>query len=147
MLDYVHVLLEQRYDEKILNYRLCRARRVVENAFGILASGFRIFLQPINVNVDKIDIIILACCVLHNFLRKSSKSYYITEHTVDQEDLNNGDVIPGQWRQQTSSTMTSLEKIKMTNASSVIKNVRDTYKRYYILSAVFIFKTVWLNNK
>nr|CAI5830357.1 unnamed protein product [Callosobruchus analis] len=61
------------HEEKIFNYRLCRARRVVENVFGILASRFRIFLQPIAIDIESIDAVVLACCALHNFLRKRSK--------------------------------------------------------------------------
>nr|CAI5858211.1 unnamed protein product [Callosobruchus analis] len=66
------------HEEKIFNYRLCRARRVVENVFGILASRFRIFLQPIAIHIESIDAVVLACCTLHNFLRKRSKKklYY-----------------------------------------------------------------------
>nr|CAI5858212.1 unnamed protein product [Callosobruchus analis] len=65
-------------NKKIFNYRLCRARRVVENVFGILASRFRIFLQPIAIHIESIDAVVLACCTLHNFLRKRSKKklYY-----------------------------------------------------------------------
>lgn len=57
--------------QNIFNYRLCRARRVVENAFGILCSRFRIFTRPMNTNVETTESIIICCCVLHNFLRPS----------------------------------------------------------------------------
>jgi hypothetical protein len=49
---------------------------VVENAFGILASRFRVFLTPISINVSNVHAVVLACCVLHNFLRKISTKNY-----------------------------------------------------------------------
>lgn len=55
--------------ERIFNYRSSRGRRVVENTFGILANRFRIFLTTINLTVEKVQEITLACCVLHNFLK------------------------------------------------------------------------------
>lgn len=66
-------------DNLMKPYRLCRARRIVENVFGILASRFRVFLQPIAVAVERVDAIVLASCTLHNFLRKNSKKQYIVE--------------------------------------------------------------------
>lgn len=53
---------------RIFNYRLTRARRMVECTFGILANKWRIFHSPIDVNPDFCDSIIKACCVLHNFV-------------------------------------------------------------------------------
>lgn len=55
--------------ERIFNYRLCRARRVVENVFGILASVFRIFRKPMLVQPEKASLICMTCALLHNFLR------------------------------------------------------------------------------
>lgn len=56
--------------KKIFNYRLTRARRFVECAFGILANKWRIFHRPLDVNSVFADSIIKTCCVLHNFVRK-----------------------------------------------------------------------------
>ncbi|XP_077306302.1 uncharacterized protein LOC143925721 [Lithobates pipiens] len=62
-------------DQRIFNYRLSRARRVVENAFGILANRFRLFLTSINMSIPKMDIIVLCCCVLHNYFCQHSPAY------------------------------------------------------------------------
>jgi len=52
------------------NNRLSRARQVSENAFGILAQKFRIFLRTIKSSPENVDYIISAACVSHNFIRQ-----------------------------------------------------------------------------
>lgn len=54
-------------ERKIYNYRLSRARRIVENVFGTVAARFRIFHTNINLEPRNIDSVVMACCVLHNF--------------------------------------------------------------------------------
>lgn len=54
-------------DKRIFNYRLSRARRIVENTFGIHAERFRVFRHPLALKLENIDAVILANCALHNF--------------------------------------------------------------------------------
>ena len=53
-------------DERIFNYRLSRAWRVIENTFGIAATRFRVFRRPI-IATEKKVIITKAVVAFHNF--------------------------------------------------------------------------------
>jgi hypothetical protein len=63
--------------QQIFNYRLSRARRCVENAFGILANRFRVLLNPICLSPAKVDKIVMASCALHNLLRTLAPDNYV----------------------------------------------------------------------
>ncbi|GFW89955.1 protein ALP1-like [Trichonephila clavipes] len=67
----------------VFNYRLSGARRVSENAFGILAARFRVFGTTILTFVPNTKLIVLAACSLHNFLTNRSKNTYIPEDCAD----------------------------------------------------------------
>lgn len=61
--------------EKVFKYRLSRAKRISVNAFGILVTKFRVLMNTIDMTPDKVDIITLAACSLHNWLRKTPDMY------------------------------------------------------------------------
>lgn len=56
--------------KRVFNYRLSRARRVVESAFGIFASRWKVYERPFEIPVYKVDKVVLATVVLQNFLTK-----------------------------------------------------------------------------
>lgn len=116
--------------EKVFNYRLSRARRIVENAFGILVSRFRIFEASISLSPEKVDNIVLATCSLHNWLRKTSEAY-ITQRFVDYEDIQLGEVIPGAWRHQ-PTTLQNVPKTRNNHSSKEALLVRNTYADAFI---------------
>ncbi|KAJ8879222.1 hypothetical protein PR048_019828 [Dryococelus australis] len=78
----------------ILNYR-----SVSKNAFGILASRFRVFHSMISIRVHNINKIILACCALRTYLLTWNASY-CHDKALDQEDVKLVEVCTGQWREQ-----------------------------------------------
>lgn len=57
--------------ERAYNYRLSRARRVVENVFGILSAIFRVLRRPLLLEPDKTERVVMTCVYFHNFLRKN----------------------------------------------------------------------------
>ena len=84
--------------EIIFNYRLSCARRVVENAFGILANGFRIFRAPIPLKVSSVKKVVLAATALHNYLRTRRMLQSDPVERVDYEDTGTGNITSGNWR-------------------------------------------------
>ncbi|GFY46006.1 protein ALP1-like [Trichonephila inaurata madagascariensis] len=113
----------------IFNYRLSRARRVSENAFGILAARFRVFGTTILTSVPNTKLIVLAACSLHNFLTNRSKNTYIPEDSADREDILNGVLIEGNWRQNTNQLI-SCQRIS-SRGSNYAKDVRDRFCNFF----------------
>jgi hypothetical protein len=69
-------------EQRIFNYRLSRARRIVENAFGILSSRFDVLQRPIALSPEKAQTTVLTCCYLHNYLRRDKQETYISRGLV-----------------------------------------------------------------
>lgn len=61
-------------DKRIFNYRLSRARRISENAFGILVQKFRIFSRRLQAKPENITTVILTACTHYNFIRQNEGS-------------------------------------------------------------------------
>lgn len=62
--------------KKVFNYRLSRARRVVESAFGILAARWRIYRKLIIASIATAKSIVQATVTLHNFIIIQEEKMY-----------------------------------------------------------------------
>lgn len=115
------------------NYRLCRARRVVENVFGISSSVFRVLRKPMLLEPEKAEVVVMAVAHLHNFLRKSTSSVniYTPNGSFDREV--DGEIIEGNWRSE-NNNLTSLLSIRNLPRRSAldVKELRDEIADYFI---------------
>ncbi|KAI8440775.1 hypothetical protein MSG28_009103, partial [Choristoneura fumiferana] len=105
------VLTDER---RIFNYRLSRARRVVENAFGILSWRFKIFKKT------------LGCIPI-----KREKLFWLpvtyTTIYIDIEEPNTT-VTRGTWRQ--GRQLLNIERVR-GNSPNEAKRVRDDFCEYF----------------
>lgn len=120
MKPYSHTTMKK--EEIIFNYRLSRARRIVENAFGILVSRFRILLRTINLSPEKVTTIVLTCCYLHNFLRDKNNFNNINRLT---------DEIIRTAPNCDDSNLDNLAPTTIRNANNHAKDVRDKFCEYF----------------
>ena len=115
----------------IFNYRLSRARRTIENAFGIVTARWRIFLQPIKANPTLVDMIVKACLCLHNYLRLTDNAQYVPSGFVDSED-SSGEIIPGDWRSlvNTGALLSTSTGHAFNRSSASAKATRELFVKY-----------------
>eukprot|EP00102_Acyrthosiphon_pisum_P019169 XP_016656379.1 PREDICTED: uncharacterized protein LOC107882497 [Acyrthosiphon pisum] len=118
-------------EKRIYNYRICRARRVVENAFGILSQKFRIYNRRIQAKPENVDVIIITTCILHNFIKKyDGKLTYIRDNQQFNAD------------QLSVTTLTNIP-IRGGNATREAFFIRNTFKDFFNSS---IGSIPWQNN-
>ena len=111
---------------RVFNYRLSRGRRVVENAFGIMANRWRVLLTPIAMAPSKVENIVLACCALHNWLRGEIG---VGGSMVDVEEHDVGRVTPGSWRGDT--VLSDAQLPHGTNITDRARQQRNYLVRYF----------------
>jgi hypothetical protein len=105
-------------DKRIFNYRLSRARRVVESAFGIMSQRFGVFSKPIALEPEKVKVIVHTACCLHNFLSTNSAASYMSVT----DDSSTAAAMP-----------TAMSAIGHTGNrhSTDAGNIRDSYCKYF----------------
>lgn len=117
-------------DQRIFNYRLSRARRCVENAFGVLTSKFICLGRTMFCTPEKAQKIVSACCILHNYFLKNIRNSYCPPRFADYYD-ENGILIEGNWRRQvreiTQLDRTSLRHMRVPERA---KNIRELFKQF-----------------
>ncbi|XP_030757992.1 putative nuclease HARBI1 [Sitophilus oryzae] len=120
-------------EQRIYNYRLSRARRTIENTFGIMVARFRVLHRVINANPVNVDNIIKAIVCLHNFIIKENNPHYIRESDVDKEQPNL-QIQPGAWRNDIPKNGLAIENLNVRigarNASFSALAIRNYLKDY-----------------
>ena len=112
--------------ERVFNYRLSRARRIVENAFGILAHRFQIFLGTMKQKPSNVCSIVLACVCLHNLMRLRYPRQQ--NHDMDHEDQHHN-IVPGVWRE--NNPLVPIQGPGHQRQTLVAKHQRDYLKAYF----------------
>ncbi|XP_049522547.1 uncharacterized protein LOC125945036 [Dermacentor silvarum] len=122
----------RQLDERkiIFNYRLSRARRCVENAFGILVSRWRAFLGTVTGQPELLTDMVKAAVCLHNFLMVDS-AYCPAGYgdTVCGEEIQDG-----YWRH--AITPVGATAVSSSNRSSpTAMSLRDDISNYFLSAA------------
>lgn len=101
----------------VFNYRLSRARRIVENAFGILTQRFRIFSTAIFLNVETVENVITSACIIHNMISDEKSQ----ANNIDDVDEPAASGLDSFTEDDESENISSLEP----------KAIRDKFKDYF----------------
>ena len=107
----------------IFNYRLSRARRIVENTFGILAQHWRLLNRCIQLKEQNVVQVIKACCVLHNFLQ-DTPSY--TDRSTLQVDTQGNVLIPD------GGPILNVAYLRGYHSAKDALQTRELFKDYFV---------------
>lgn len=110
----------QNIHERVFNYRLSRARRMVESTFGLMASRFRFLRSIVSLSERNTKICVLAICTLHNFLMTKNSEEYLNLFR------QNG---------QIEAFDDGVDIVSTEADQNDAKKVRDIFKQYFVSPA------------
>ncbi|XP_071574504.1 uncharacterized protein [Temnothorax nylanderi] len=121
-------------DEGFPLKKLSRARRIIENAFGILVARWQIFQGSICFKLETVEAIVQATCCLHNFIISTNylNNRYIQEDFIDREGPN-GELIEGVWRSSIQhSAINRVGRVGANIGSVAAMRQRDILAQYFV---------------
>lgn len=111
--------------QRLFSYRLSRARRVVENAFGVMQRKFKVFGVTQGILPATVRDVVTTCCILHNMVVTPA----IQPAEIDHEDEDHN-IVPGSWREG-ETLMADLAPARGNNPKNRAKAVRNYLANYY----------------
>ena len=93
----------------------------MENAFGILAQRFRLYNRYLQLNVENVDKVFKASCVLHNYLQ-------------DNRDINATNAILNPDRQDylgANGAILNLQDLPGYRSATEAQWIREKFKLYF----------------
>ena len=118
----------------MFNYRLSRTRRVVENAFGVLSSVFRVLRKPLLLQPERAQVVIMATIRLHNFNETVGLQEIITLLQLvliwkKMEKFESGD-----WRQENEQVSLLPLRSVARRSKVTAEKIRDDLAKYFSTS-------------
>lgn len=130
-------------NERIFNYRLSRARRVIENTFGIITTKWQILRTCISCSPINAELITKALVCLHNFMMTCGRSQYCPQELIN----NNGEVERGTWRVQANETIFHrLGRTGANRSTRIVQGMRN-YLMQYFTSEIGQQQAPWQNER
>ncbi|XP_018358447.1 PREDICTED: uncharacterized protein LOC108758142 [Trachymyrmex cornetzi] len=124
----------QNNEQKIFNYRLSRARRIVENAFGILVARWRILQKPIAQKLSTVEKILQAITCLHNYIISTNlnDNNYLHDEMIDKGV--DGEIISGNWRNEIRENgfINPLGRVGANIGTAAAMRQRDILAQYFV---------------
>lgn len=93
---------------------------MIENAFGVFANTWRIFLNRLNIQPHKATTVVKACAILHNFIIAHNEQRNATNFNEGEMSLEQLD----------AQGMGSIQSVGIRPGSSAIQ-IRDNFAHYF----------------
>jgi hypothetical protein len=124
---------DQPAPNRILNYRLSRACKIIENVFGIIANRCHVLRKLQIQNPTSTVNIMLEVCVLHNFLMSTegSRSSYLQPGLLNTESTDTHEVQCSMWREEAVPS-TNLLQLQRRPCPSSQNSTRNELREFFM---------------
>ncbi|KAK4886741.1 hypothetical protein RN001_003012 [Aquatica leii] len=114
--------------KRIFNYRLSRARRVIENTFGIMVNRWRLLRGMVTAKVDNIDTFVKAIVCLHNYAKR--ESMLLQDFSYCPPGFVDSDENIGTWRDDVEP-LKSVGRLSTNRSTNALYTMRDMVRDYF----------------